>query len=96
MEPSAFDRCQVRIPETVLFRDLQGEGILLDVDSGSYFGLNEVGTRMWQLLAEHGSFASAREVLLAEFEVSRERLERDLVEIVEQLAEHGLLQIEES
>ena len=45
---------RVTIPETVLFRDLDGEAVLLDTVSGRYFGLNEVGTRMWALLQFHG------------------------------------------
>jgi len=46
---------KVTIPDDVVFRDLAGEAVILNLASGIYFGLNEVGTRMWNLLAEHGS-----------------------------------------
>jgi coenzyme PQQ synthesis protein D (PqqD) len=36
----------------VLFREIDEECVLLDLGSGTYFGLNEVGTRVWNLLRE--------------------------------------------
>ena len=36
----------------VLFREIDNECVLLDLGSGTYFGLNEVGTRIWNLLRE--------------------------------------------
>jgi hypothetical protein len=79
------------IPETVLFRELDGESVLLNLDSGQYYGLNEVGTRMWQLLAEAARPELAVEPLLAEFDVAREELEADMLALLQQLAAKGLI-----
>jgi len=43
---------RVVIPERLLVQQLNCETVILDLDSGTYFGLDEVGTRVWQLLAQ--------------------------------------------
>ncbi|MBW8873572.1 MAG: PqqD family protein [Acidobacteria bacterium] len=84
---------RVAIPETVLFRDLDGEAVLLATDSGRYFGLNEVGTRMWSLLRLHGDVEAVCRALLAEYEVPEARLREDLAQFVGTLAARGLVKI---
>lgn len=51
----------------VLFREVDGEAVLLNLDSETYFGLDPVGTRMWQVLTESPSLDDARTTLLAEY-----------------------------
>ena len=82
---------RVAVPETVLFRDLDGEAVLLATDSGRYFGLNEVGTRMWSLLRLHGDVEAVCRALLAEYEVPEDRLREDLAQFVDTLAARGLV-----
>ena len=50
------------IPDTVVFRDLDGEVVILDLESSTYFGLDPVGARMWTLVSEHGSLSKVYEV----------------------------------
>lgn len=83
---------RVAIPETVLFRELDGEAVLLATHSGKYFGLNEVGTRMWTLLHEHGEVESACRALLEEYDVPEARLREDLACFVDTLAIRGLVE----
>ncbi|HEX3557100.1 MAG TPA: PqqD family protein [Thermoanaerobaculia bacterium] len=82
---------RVAIPETVLFRDLDGEAVLLATDSGRYFGLNEVGTRLWSLLRLHGDVETVCRALLAEYDVPEDRLREDLAQFVDTLAARGLV-----
>ncbi|HEX4965329.1 MAG TPA: PqqD family protein [Thermoanaerobaculia bacterium] len=84
---------RVAMPETVLFRDLDGEAVLLATDSGKYFGLNEVGTRMWSLLRLHGDVEAVCRALLAEYDVPETRLREDLGRFVAMLADRGLVKI---
>jgi Coenzyme PQQ synthesis protein D (PqqD) len=84
---------RVAVPVTVLFRDLDGEGVILDTRSGRYFGLNEVGTRMWLLLHEHGQVEAAYKDLSAEYKIDQEELARDLLEFVSDLKERRLLEV---
>jgi len=81
----------VQIPDDVIFRDLSGEGVLLNLATGTYYGLDEVGTRIWHLIAEHGSKDKVVEALLAEYDISEERLRHDLDQLLRQLAEKGLV-----
>jgi hypothetical protein len=82
---------RVAIPETVLFRDLDGEAVLLATDSGKYFGLNEVGTRMWSLLRLEGNIEAVCQSLLVEYDVPEERLREDVARFVGTLADRGLI-----
>jgi hypothetical protein len=83
---------RVVIPETVLFRELEGEAVLLATGSGKYFGLNEVGTRMWTLLHQHEEVEAACRVLLKEYDVPEARLREDLACFIDTLAIRGLVE----
>ena len=85
---------RVTVPESVLFRDLDGEAVLLETASGRYYGLDEVGTRMWSLLQIHGETGAVCRALLAEYDVSEERLRTDLEKFIETLAARGLLKVD--
>jgi len=80
----------ITIPDDVLFRELDGEGVLLNLKTGTYFGLNPVATRMWQLIAEQRSLASVLDALLLEYTVDRAVLESDLLDLGRQLCANGL------
>jgi len=85
----------VSIPEDVYFQDLNGESVILEVKSGKYFGLDEVGTRMWNLLAEHRDLQTVYDVLIAEYEVDPERLKNDLLNLVQKFIDKDLMHIED-
>lgn len=82
----------LKIPTTVLYRELDGEILLVNVDTGYYFGLNEVGTRMWRALERHGRLEPALAELGGVYQIEPERLRADLTELAEKLCEHGLLE----
>lgn len=81
----------LRIGHNVVFRDLAGESVLLNLDSGTYFGLDAVGTRVWNLIAEQGSASLAIETLLAEYDVEAPRLEKDVTALIDRLLAKRLL-----
>ena len=81
-----------RIPEEVLFQEVSGETVLLDLASESYFGLDSVGTRIWALLKEDKSVGQVLDALLEEYEVDRGTLEADLEELLDNLLAAGLIQ----
>ena len=92
MKPISFQD-RVRIPDQVLLSGLQAESILLNLDSERYFGLDEVGTRMLNLLNTSDSIEVAYNTLLEEYDVDEEKLKKDLSAIIEQLASQGLIEI---
>ncbi len=82
------------VPEHVLFRELEGESVLLNIETETYFGLDDVGTRMWNRLIESPSIQLACDALLSEYEVAPETLKKDLTNLLEGLFEQGLLDFE--
>jgi hypothetical protein len=85
---------QVKPSEDVVWRNLQGESVLLDLKSGVYFGLDAVGTRIWTLLQAHRDLQAVLQELLSEYEVTEETCARDLMDLVSAMAEKGLVQTE--
>jgi uncharacterized protein HemX len=85
---------KVLISSDALFQEIGGEGVILDLASSSYFGLDEVGMRLWQLLQADSSLKNACDRLLEEYDVEPEQLEMDLLKLVDQLVETGLATIE--
>jgi hypothetical protein len=83
----------LQLSDDVVAREVGGEMMLLDLASGKYFGLNAVGGRFWQLLESGQSVDQARDTLLEEFDVSPERLDGDLSELIGQLVDSGLVMV---
>jgi hypothetical protein len=81
------------LPEDVLMSDVEGESVILNVNTERYFGLDEVGTRMLSVLTESNSVQTAYEALLEEYEVENETLRRDLADLIDRLLGQGLLEV---
>lgn len=80
-------------PAHVLVRFLDQESVLLNLETEKYFGLDQTGTRMWQLLTASENIDAAYRQLLAEYDVEPELLRDNLSELLDRLVEHGLLQV---
>lgn len=80
------------VSKDVLFQEVSGEIVLLDLDSENYFGLDEVGARIWMLLKEGKSASQMVDVLLEEYRVDRQTLERDTEKLLTALLEAGLVE----
>jgi hypothetical protein len=84
----------IKIPDDVVFRILGGEAVILNLASGTYFGLDDVGTRMWQLMSEHGSTDKVVELMLEDYDVEESLLQSDLDKLIKDLTENGLVKID--
>jgi hypothetical protein len=80
-------------PAHVLVRILEQESVLLNLETEQYFGLDETGTRMWQLVTTSPSIDAAYQELLAEFDVEPELLRANFVELLSRLVDSGLLEV---
>lgn len=85
---------RVYVSDDVLMRELDDESVLLHLDREVYFGLDDVGTRMWTALVSADSIQAAWEVLLSEFDVEPDVLRQDLDEFLAQMIEQDLLRID--
>lgn len=73
--------------------DLAGESVILHLKSGVYYGLNSLGTRIWNLIQDPVSVDEVRAILVKEYDVEPQRCERDLMALLQQLADAGLVKI---
>lgn len=80
--------------DQVVMRELPGESVLLDLKSGSYFGLNEVGTRAWSLMMQGASLQDVNESLREEFEAPPGVIQAELLRFAGELCAHGLCRVE--
>ena len=81
----------VTIPPQVMARTVGDETVILDLASGTYFGLDPVGARIWQLIGEGRTLAEICATMPEEYEVEREQLEADVLRLTTELAERGLI-----
>ena len=82
----------LRIPDGVATRKIGNETILLNLETGTYFGLDAVGSRFLELLERNGEIAAAHRAMLEEFDVAPEVLEADLLRLSEEMRAKGLLE----
>jgi hypothetical protein len=82
---------KITISEQALSQEVNGETVILDLKSESYFGLDEVGTRIWQLLQERGDVQKTFDTMLEEFDVDTDTLASDMKNLIDDLTEKGLI-----
>ena len=82
---------EVLVTRDVLFQPLGDEAVLLNLNYSRYYGLDDVGRRMWELLAEHGGPEPVVQQMLREYDVEEAALRRDLAALVEKLQSAGLI-----
>ncbi len=83
----------ITINPDVTFRELDGEIVILNLETGIYFGLDAVGARAWRLIGDHGSLGVVFDALRSEYDALPSVLERDLLELVDHLCAKGLTRV---
>jgi hypothetical protein len=79
------------IPPQVMARTVGAETVILHLESGTYFGLDPVSARIWQLIEKGKSLAEVCDAMVEEYDVSRDVLERDALGLVRDLVEKKLV-----
>ncbi len=90
---SRWPSLDIRVSDQVIFQDLDGETVLLDMKNGQYFGLDSIGTRIWQLLVAGTRPDDIIDTLLAEYRVSPEQCQQDVAAFLQRLALRSLIAI---
>ena len=83
----------VRVNDDVLFQELQGEAVLLNLKTGVYFGLDAVGTHVRKLISQNQALSEVRKLLLQEYDVSEEQCSEDLLDLVAAMREQALVTV---
>jgi hypothetical protein len=82
---------KIQISSDALAQEIAGETVILDLASSTYFGIDETGTMIWQLMQEGMSLEQIHHHMLDEYEVAADVLEKDILAFVSQLQEAGLI-----
>lgn len=75
---------------------LAGEEVILDLDSGTYFGLNAVGADVWRRLDTPQRLSDVCDALAAQYDVDRATLDRDVLDLVAELHDNGLVELRDA
>jgi hypothetical protein len=76
--------------------DLAGEAAILNLKTGVYYGLNPVGSRVWELVQQPRSVGEVRDVLLQEYDVDAAQCEADLMKLLQDLSDNKLIEVKET
>lgn len=85
---------RLRCGASVLFQEVGDEAVLLDLASETYFGLDAVGCRIWQLLADAPTLETVHAALCEEFDAPPDRIREDLLALAAELEQAGLVTLE--
>ena len=83
----------IKLSPDVISQEVSGETVILDLASEFYFGLDEVGTRIWQLIRESGNLRAIHHQLLEEYGVTDEQLRADLHALISEASRLGLVEL---
>jgi hypothetical protein len=83
----------IEVPDDVIFKKVGDEIVLLDLQSGIYYGLDAVGSQLWLLLDETRDVEAAIERMLIEYDVDRETLTVDCDLLLRELEGKGLVRV---
>lgn len=91
MEEQLIEAGRFQVSEAVVSAELGGEGVLLDIATGLYYGLDETGSQIWRLVREGLGASDICDRLLSEYDVDPERLRTDITGFLDQLEQNGLI-----
>ncbi len=72
---------------------MNGEVVILDLKSGTYYGLDLLGARVWGLIEQPASIVTIRDAIMSDYDVDADTCERDIVSFLEQMQAAGLVDI---
>ena len=73
--------------------DMGDETVILDLQSGTYYGLDVVAARVWTLIEEPTSLRAIRETIVSEYDVDADTCERDIIAFIERMLAIGLVEV---
>lgn len=85
---------KIIISSQALSQQIHGDVVILDLSSASYFGLDDVGARFWELLQQESELSPILRQLTDEYDVEATQLKTDIEQLISQLSEAGLIHVE--
>ena len=85
---------KVKVSDNVLFQEIDNEYVLLNMETEQYFGLNEIGAKLWHSIAENGDTNTALEQIISAYNVAEDTLRADISRLLTELSNEQLITIE--
>lgn len=83
----------IKVSKEAVHCDVEDEVVILGMKDGVYYGLNPVGAFIWSQIQEPRRIEEIRDLILEEFDVGTEECEADLMELLQELLEKGLIEL---
>lgn len=83
----------VRAKSELISSDIDGEIVMMDIEEGSYYGLNNVASRIWQLVEKEITVSNVCDALLHEYDVDKKECEKEVIKYLETLVDKKLIDI---
>ncbi|MCH7662588.1 MAG: PqqD family protein [Chloroflexi bacterium] len=87
----AIHDSRVFIPEGIVLQHVENEAVVISLLTEKYFSLDEIGTHIWDAIISTSSIQEAIEILLLEYKVEQSQLEQDVLKLVQELEDFGLI-----
>ena len=87
---------RVVVPERLEWTNTEGEMVLLDIEQGQFYGLDEIGSRIWEGIVAQKTIGEIVAVLMKEYDVEPECLQQDVLVLIDSLAQKHLVVLETS
>ena len=91
-QPIQLDSMVAR-DQSLMFSDLDDETVMMSIESGKYYGLDDIGSRIWVLSEQQCSVGDICDSLMTEFEVDRDTCQRHVFEFLEELKDEGIITV---
>ncbi len=85
----------VVVADNVVSCDLDTEAAILNLKDGVYYGLDPIGAKIWNLIQKPITLTEVMETILNEYDVDNEQCKNDVLELIEELLENGLVKVNE-
>ncbi|WP_321422026.1 PqqD family protein [uncultured Methanobacterium sp.] len=86
----------VTVNNDYVYCKVEDEMVLLGMEDGIYYGLNPVGAFIWEQIKEPKTIDQIRDAILDEYNVEKDECERDLLELLKELTENGMVEVKKS
>lgn len=93
MDPGISSKATIVASPRQVSTEVDGESVILNLDQSVYYGLDEVGARVWELISEPRTLNEVRDQIVEIYEVDPARCESDLRTLLSDLADAGLIEV---
>lgn len=93
MERTISEQSTVVAVKGQVSSDLGGEVAILNLDAGMYYGLDDVGARVWEMIQEPKPVSEIQATILEEYDVEPAEGKRDVLTLLRDLANEGLIEV---